>query len=284
MVRLLLLFGTLVLAAQLVLAADTSMDAHVNAKLVAESRTPAPGGQLTLALVIRPQQGWHIYWKNPGENGLAPRPSWTLPAGVRAGELRHPMPTEQVDDGLISYIHENRVALLTDLVLERGIRPGTPLAVGLELRLAVCTRGHCLPRRLKLALRLVAGDGAPDKRQAGLFRWARAALPVPLQRKGRYETTASGIKLYLPLPEPAAITSAHVFPDGDGIVIHGPQRLDNDDGRIMLKLPRTGLPAGAPLSGVVEVIYARGAGVNKVRGYRFSAVPGKGMPLTRPGA
>ena len=35
---------------------------------------------------------WHIYWKNPGDAGLATKYIWTLPEGVTAGDIVWPAP------------------------------------------------------------------------------------------------------------------------------------------------------------------------------------------------
>src|SRR3546814_15231131 len=41
--------------------------------LVAEDATPAAGETVTLAFVMTPKEGWHGYWKNPGDAGVPPR-------------------------------------------------------------------------------------------------------------------------------------------------------------------------------------------------------------------
>lgn len=277
MPRCLLLILVLLLAPP-VLAARSTAGPHFTAKLVAESRTPAPGKRLTLALVINPDKGWHIYWKNPGEAGLPPQPHWKLPAGFSAGELRHPVPSEQDVDGLISNIHEHRAVLLTNLSVPDAVTPGTPIPVGLNLRLAVCTQGHCIPHRLSLGLRLMVGDGIPDLQQAGLFRQARAALPVPLKQPGSYKITASTLNLLLPLPAPGDISSAHVFFDGNGVVAHGDQRLSTRSGTFSITMSRKGIPVGPSLSGVVRVVHSGQGAHTSVEGYRFIARPIEAAP------
>jgi DsbC/DsbD-like thiol-disulfide interchange protein len=36
--------------------------------------------------------GWHIYWQNPGDSGEPPRIKWQLPSGVTATALEWPTP------------------------------------------------------------------------------------------------------------------------------------------------------------------------------------------------
>lgn len=43
-------------------------------------------GLMKLGLHFQLERGFHIYWKNPGDSGQAPRIHWTSPAGMNAGE------------------------------------------------------------------------------------------------------------------------------------------------------------------------------------------------------
>ena len=56
-------------------------------RLVAEHATVQPGVPFSLAFVMRPQPGWHGYWRNPGDAGAEPRVTWRLPEGWSAGSL-----------------------------------------------------------------------------------------------------------------------------------------------------------------------------------------------------
>ena len=64
---------------------------HIKPELLVEGPA-APGGQVTLAFLMKPEKGWHGYWYNPGDAGLGLSPQWTRPAGAKAGELAYPVP------------------------------------------------------------------------------------------------------------------------------------------------------------------------------------------------
>ena len=61
--RLLFLFLILLLAPALAEARG------IEPELVAEGQAP-PGGEVELAIHMRPAPGWHGYWLNPGDAGL----------------------------------------------------------------------------------------------------------------------------------------------------------------------------------------------------------------------
>lgn len=272
--RLLIPFALLLLAPLQAFPASSVSEQHFTVSLSAESDTPAPGKPLTVAVQLRPAPGWHTYWKNPGQTGFPAQAQWTLPAGITAGKLKFPLPTEQLVDGFRSNVLEGRVTWLTDIAIPAKRPRGSLLPIGLKLRLAICSMGQCMPRNVALNLTLRTGNGAPDPDKTGLFRTARAALPVSLASPASYQADKSNLILSLPLAASARITAAHVFFDGDGIVAGGVQRFESSDGKITITMPRGNIKTGADLTGVIRIIRSgRRNGNKSIRGYSFIAHP-----------
>ena len=42
---------------------------NVRASMDVETRTPAAGDVVTVAIIMDPKVGWHDYWTNPGDAG-----------------------------------------------------------------------------------------------------------------------------------------------------------------------------------------------------------------------
>ena len=62
--------------------------AHIKVGLVSEQGYLVAGETAQLALRLLPDEGWHTYWRNPGDTGLPTRVIWQLPEQFRAGEFR----------------------------------------------------------------------------------------------------------------------------------------------------------------------------------------------------
>ncbi|NBT64243.1 MAG: hypothetical protein EBT32_01965 [Betaproteobacteria bacterium] len=62
-----------------------------DAKAAAPTKAAVPA-RVWLGLRLEHQPGWHTYWINPGDSGLASRIEWTLPSGWTAPQAYWPMP------------------------------------------------------------------------------------------------------------------------------------------------------------------------------------------------
>ena len=186
-------------------AADTAEHEHYRAVLVPETRAPAPGRAVTMALHIVLKPGWHIYWSNPGDTGYAPAVSWTMPPGFATGPVAHPAPTRLELGGLVSYVHDGDTVLLQDLRLPGGLAAGTALPLTAHLDLLVCSESACLPDPVDLGITLTSGAGAPDASTAALFAKARAALPKSLGAGAEFAVTPHGLDLFVPGVSPGRL-------------------------------------------------------------------------------
>src|SRR5258706_12406789 len=61
---------------------------NVKAHLVSEGSAVAPGQSFWVALDLNIRDGWHTYWRNPGDSGQATTLKCQLPPGFTAGD--HP--------------------------------------------------------------------------------------------------------------------------------------------------------------------------------------------------
>src|SRR6202051_3188154 len=75
--------------AALALTGNVVATDNVKAHLASEVSTIAPGQLFWVALEFNIRDGWHTYWRNPGDSGQATALQWRLPPGVTAG--RNPL-------------------------------------------------------------------------------------------------------------------------------------------------------------------------------------------------
>lgn len=186
----------------------------IDVKLIAGSSVPKAGETIVVGLEMVPKPGWHGYWSNPGESGLAPVVKWTAPRGVHFGPLEHPAPTLLTVMGITSYVHAGPHVLVARMSSDRTLPTGTVLPVIADVTWAACSDKLCVPEKARLSLRFTVGNGSPSA-DAGTLRNALARIPRRL-RAGSF--TAAGGRIVLRLPSSGRLEPARTrfFPDANG--------------------------------------------------------------------
>ncbi|MGF1610304.1 MAG: protein-disulfide reductase DsbD family protein [Kiloniellales bacterium] len=213
---------------------------QVTARLLAESQSARPGESLWVMLHLEIREGWHTYWRNPGDSGEPPRLDWTLPQGVTASEIHWPYPRAVPTGPLMSYGYEGEAAHLVEIAVPENWPAGTPLPLRAEATWLVCAE-ICIPESGSLALTLPTSQGPPpaDPAVAALFAETRQALPVTMPWPIRFSQDEKRLVLSLDTPAATAgtIAEAHFFPDAWGQVEHAaPQRLTTSPAGISLAM------------------------------------------------
>jgi thiol:disulfide interchange protein/DsbC/DsbD-like thiol-disulfide interchange protein len=250
---------------------------HIEVRLVAETASVAPGSTVTLAFTMRPAGGWHGYWRNPGDAGDAPRVTWRLPEGWRAGALRYPVPDRLLVQGLMNYVYERDYALLVDVQVPPAAEPGATFPVDARIDYLVCTREVCVPEDATVSVELAVG--AP-RDPSPAFQAYRQALPRPLAAGGRFEVTNGRLRLAVPLPPRLRVSEPYFFPGTLDALRHSePQRVSRS-GDMLIVESQAGARAARleTLEGVLEIAPGLGLALTAHPG----AVPAAGVPVAGP--
>lgn len=221
---------------------------YMQVEMIASTLAPKPGSTATIGFRMTPQPGWHGYWSNPGESGLAPAVHWVAPAGVTFGPLDHPAPTLMRSMGLVSFVHAGSHMLTARMSVGRSVRPGTPIPISATLDFAVCSESQCVPEHAVISMPLVAGSGAPGHDAAEL---ASAIRRLPQKAPaGSFFTRKNAIVLRPPEALKLDARTLRFFPDANGYFDAGRAKLDSSS-QASIEAPVTGkLPAR--ISGVLS--------------------------------
>lgn len=150
------------------------------------------GSAALLGVHVDPPEGWHVYWENPGDSGLATQVDVEVPEGWTAGPLAMPGPRRYRDGaGLVNYGWDE-VVLLVPLDAPAGVS-GTVRA---NVRWLACTADACVYGERSLTANWPPGT------PVDLGSWsARVPTPVPENLVSR---PSNGVDVKLP--------SVDVFP------------------------------------------------------------------------
>ena len=224
--------------------------------LAAESMMPRPGGEIAIALVMKPAPGWHGYWLNTGDAGTPDRIAWTLPDGTSVTPLAYPVPERLMVAGLMNYVYARPYALVGRLRIPPDLASGTRLPLSAKIDYLVCSDTLCVPENAEVTLDLTVGDGAIDPADRRRFDKYRAALPKPLGSEARFSSTEPGrLTLAVPLAGAGEVTQAYFYPAEQNAIDHAAaQRVGIAGDTLILELQRkAGRPLPSALNGVVQV-------------------------------
>ena len=243
---------------------------RIEAELVPMSAWAAPGSTAVVAVKQTIRPGWHTYWRNPGDSGGATTLTWTLPQGVRAGDIVWSLPERQRITGLMNYGYSGEVWLPVTIEVPATARAGTVLPLTVKASFFVCSAEMCVPEDLTLRLDLPVREGAAplDRRHGGTITAVLATAPRPggLEARlaledGVLTLSAAGGALAGRDPGPS-----YFFPFTGGVIDHpaaqtgawGPQGLT-------LRLSPGGETRAAGLTGPVEGVLVTAHGAWEIR-------------------
>src|SRR5271154_4775948 len=298
--RTLLLGLLLVSPAAFALSGPAVVTDNVKSRLVSEVDSIAPGQVFWVALELDIRDGWHTYWRNPGDSGEATKLTWQLPPGFAAGDIVWTTPHRFELAPLVNYGYAKQAVHLVQINAPKDLQVGAPVSLAAKASWLVCS-DVCIPESADLLLQVPvsAQPGGIDPAESTLVATARSELPSaqPAATTARIQ----GDQLIITLGPAwgaalSAIKSLQFFPyDEGGIEYAAPQTLARTKDSIELSMkvgfqpPKAGAIRGvliateqtAPASQAVPIEITAdfsGAGAAQLKaGPRYA-------PLTQPKA
>lgn len=227
---------------------------HAESRLIAEKTAAVPGETLWLALDQQLEEGWHVYWKNPGDSGLPLELSWTLPEGFEAGEIGYPLPHRLPLGPLMNFGHEGRPLFVVPITVPVDAVTGQTVRIDVFAEWLICL-DVCIPESADLSLAIAVAEEADDApRTAAMIREARSALPRELGLEARFADQDGAIVLAI---EGAPAGDAYIFPDESGLIEPAAAQpsMRSDEDLVFTLTPALKYRAAPPeaLSGVLVV-------------------------------
>jgi thiol:disulfide interchange protein/DsbC/DsbD-like thiol-disulfide interchange protein len=243
------------------LSGNFSATDNVKARLISETDSIAPGQSIWVALEFDIREGWHTYWRNPGDSGQATKLVWTLPAGLTAGDIVWTTPHRFEIAPLVNYGYAKHAMHLVKITAAPDLKSDShsPLLLAAKASWLVCS-DVCIPESadLKLQMPVSAVPGALDPTLAPLFAAARADLPGAAP--AATEAMVDNGQLVLTLGKEWGATLSRVeslafYPFDDGAIEYAaPQTLTRRDGSLALAMkigyqpPKSGAVRGVLLA------------------------------------
>ncbi len=152
----------------------------IQMELVTEQKGIIPGEEFWIGWRIVRQEGWHTYWKHPGDVGVAPSIEWELPHGFLIGELLYCLPEKVKMGSIRANGHCGETLFLAKAQAPQNLKVGNFISIEAKASWLACSR-KCLPGfgNLNLELEIVQEkvfDASLNKR----FEEFRKLIPKSL--------------------------------------------------------------------------------------------------------
>ncbi len=209
---------------------------HAQIRLLSSHSVIGPDQVLLVGIEQIIAEGWHTYWKYPGDSGEPMRVHWNLPEGFKAGPILWPVPHKIPYDPLLNYGYKNRAVFLQKISTPHTL-PESPITLSADIELLVCEE-ICIPEEHSVSLTL--NSSFPTTNGAQAIQIAKKALPQTATWPVTFFEEDNDLVLTIEkeLPE-----SAEFFPDEWGIILNAaPVRLSRDEDKTILRQERDTRP------------------------------------------
>ena len=221
----LMLFIWLIASPTMAKQSESVDTGKVVASLVSSHDSVQPGQDVYIALRTVLDEGWHTYWRNPGDSGEPVQISWQLPEFVTAGEINWPLPRPIPTGPIVNYGFEGTPLFPVKFVVSSDAQIGSELTIVSDFYYLVCEE-ICIPEQGSASLSLNVGDVVEDPQWKAEIETALAASPMRGNIEGAIEKTGEAVALsFINLPE-GDYSQSYFFPFDQGVLGHStPQKM-----------------------------------------------------------
>jgi DsbC/DsbD-like thiol-disulfide interchange protein len=212
-----------------------------------------------LGVHFKLENGWHVYWINPGDSGQPPSFTWELPPGFTVGQIEWPQPERlQNSPTIADYGYRDDVLLLVPLHTPASWKSNSPIDISAKAKWLIC-REVCIPDHADLRTSLSPAS-APASSTARLFAAAKKLLPKPWPKEWKAAVESRKSDFLLTIDVGNQIAAAEFFPLEAGQIENAArQRLEPTARGVKVVLQKSDLLL-KPISRLRGVLVIRGHG------------------------
>ncbi len=215
-----------------------STEKLVEAKLISEVSSIQPGKPFWLGLNLKMEEGWHTYWQNAGDAGMATYITWNLPDGFKAGKINWQYPQKIYMSGLANFGYEGETTLLIQITPPNNILEKS-ITLKAHAEWLVC-KVECLPGNADIEITLPVSFDSQEINKTNLELFANARFNLPLENsEWQIESIKNKndiiIKLFNAEINNPGLSDLYFYPKKNGIYQNAPdQKFEKKEGAYFL--------------------------------------------------
>ena len=196
------------------LHAESSFDAsNSSISLISESYTALEGDDLLVGVKFELEEGWHTYWKNPGDAGEGASIEWNLPESLIASKILWPGPHKIPVEPLMTFGYNNEVVLLTKISLAQDVV--FPLDIKAKVGWFTC-KDICIPQEGEINLKINQGNKIPTTDSYEIDSYFKS-VPTTFNQNYRVEKLDEKFFLQTEIGDGQHYENVYFFPEEYGL-------------------------------------------------------------------
>ncbi len=204
----------------MIVAASATMAPVTEVTLFTAQNGYQPGQPITVGIEVKLFDGWHTYWRNPGDSGMATTVDWKLPEGWKAGPLQYPTPARMVLGVALMFGYEEEVLFQAQLTPPAGFTG--PAKVTADLGMLVCLE-ECRPANGSIEFTILPARNITFKQDLKdqLDAWQKKVpAELPKDQGATFKWTATGAELTVPIVKEIDRPTVTFLPHDVGLIDH----------------------------------------------------------------
>lgn len=223
-----------------------SITALVEAEYISGILHPGTQGtgtsrEIPFVLKFALKEGWYMYWRTPGDSGMAPTFDWSASDNLDDVSIGWPAPKRFEQDGLYSFGYDGVVEMPVTVTIKEL---GKPLKFNLNTSLIVCNK-ICVPQTLNMMADVDQSPSLPSP-YTDYFKEVKASLPAKEGKDGfRLDTAVLGkSSLIVTLYSPDGFDGTDIFVESDTVSLTAVPVMEQDPSNPLAALFRINAPEG----------------------------------------
>jgi DsbC/DsbD-like thiol-disulfide interchange protein len=230
---------------------NTYAEELVEAEIISRNKA-LQEGKNQIAVLFKIKEGWHIYWRNPGDSGLPTEFEWVLPENVSISEPHFPAPKKIPFSDMANYGYENEVLILFDLFIDAHYNSNI-LNLKSNIKWLVC-KEKCLAGSSEEQVAFKIADNSEKNSYYDLFD--NYINKIPLAKETNATANLQKNSIFFNTNDFENIVDAEFYPYQSGVFVHGAEqnfKSDKNGFSLQLKLDKFRVEEPESLHGLLEI-------------------------------
>ena len=154
---------------------------NVSVRLIAKNDSLTPQAVNEMAVVIEQKDGWHTYWRMPGDAGLKTKFYFNVPKNYDVEVPKFPLSERIATGGLVSFGYSGETVFPFNLDVPRFVRFGDRPTISVRVEYLAC-RDICVPGEATASIRLPIKVAAKEGKDAAIIEQAKRLVPEVVEK------------------------------------------------------------------------------------------------------